>query len=144
MSLRGISVQNQDESARELLRKSIERDITPLDVIAGILFHFEDNATFTTNYEKLHRAFYAVKNYPLLKEFKFLERGVYPYSELLESVFSRLAISGLLSCLNPDYRQYTLNNDQRERIRIGILKKFDPRQMEELKSIGQEILSNLG
>ena len=124
-------------------RKKIQEDITPLDVVASILYFFGDDAKFTTNYEKLHQAFFRMKENLLLKEFQFREGGPYPYSELLENVFSRLAISGLLGCQNPDYRQFTINKGQRGRIEAGSLKKFSGEQIRELKSISREIQENL-
>jgi len=126
----------------ESLKKKFQEDITPLDVTAAILYFFGD-IEFTTSYEKLNRAFYKERENPLLREFRFLEGGPYPYSELLDSVFSRLSISGLLGCRNPDYRKFFVQKNQRDRIENGILKKFSPDQVEELKSLSNCILKSL-
>lgn len=126
----------------ESLKKRFQEDITPLDVTAAIIYFFGENE-FTTSYEKLNRAFQKEKKSEFLREFRFLEGGSYPYSELLDSVFSRLSISGLLGCQNPDYRKFFLRQDQLERIEKGSLKKFSPKQIKELKSLSSSILKSL-
>lgn len=107
----------------ELLKTELQKNITPLDIVGAILFFFEKDE-FSTDYEKLHEAFYKVKDSPLLDEFSFRKGGPYPYSELLENIFSRLTISGLLGCKNPDYRKFTISQKQRKRIKNGILNNF--------------------
>ena len=125
------------------LKEEFEREITPLDVLAGVLYFFGDNVEFTTNYEKIHRAFNELRDTPLLKEFIFLGGGPYPYSELLENVFSRLSISGLIRCENPDYRRFRITEEQRRRIEESVLKKFSNSQREQLREISRHILERL-
>ncbi|TET80018.1 MAG: hypothetical protein E3J41_00370 [Candidatus Cloacimonadota bacterium] len=125
------------------LRERFRKDVTPLDIAAGILFFF-GKIEFTTSYERLNSAFYKEKDNPLLGEFRFREGGSYPYSALLENVFSRLSKSGLISCLNPDYRLFEIGEKQLERIEKGVLKKFSKEKIRDLKSLSQRIKKNLG
>lgn len=129
--------------SKESLKQKLQEDIAPLDVVAGVIYFFGKDASFTTNYKKLHEAFYAERNNSLIKEFRFKESVPYPYSELLESVFSRIAISGLLGCKNPDYSKYTVTSVQLNKIRSSILPKFSETQQQELKSLSQRIQANL-
>lgn len=122
----------------EVLKKELQKNITPLDVVGGILFFLEEDE-FSTDYEKLHKAFYKVKDNNLLNEFSFRKGGPFPYSELLENIFSRLTISGLLGCSNPDYRKFTISGKQRKRIEEGILNKFSKSQKKDLASISKRI-----
>jgi len=130
------------EASLESLKKKFESEVTPMDVIAGILYFFGETE-FSTNYERLNNAFYKEKENQFLKEFRFREGGPYPYSELLDNVFSRLSVSGLLGCQNPDYRQFTMNENQIKRIEKGPLKKFSSGQIIELKSLSRRIKENL-
>jgi hypothetical protein len=125
------------------IERKLQEDITPFDVVAGVIYFFGEDKPFPTNYEKLHRTFYAEKNNPFLKEFRFREGGPYPYSELLESVFSRLAISGLLGCQNPDYRQFITNKRQLNEIRRSSLRKFSKEGQQELKFLSLQIQRKL-
>jgi hypothetical protein len=129
--------------SRELLKQKLQEDITPLDVVASVIYFFGENASFPTNYKKLHQAFFVEKKSKFFKEFNFKESGPYPYSELLESVFSRIAISGLLGCKNPDFRKYIMTSDQLRKIKAGSLKKFSETDQEELKVLSQRIQANL-
>lgn len=128
--------------ALEVLKKEMQEDITPLDVVAGILYFFVEEE-FPTDYEKLHRAFYKVKDNELLKEFSFRKGGPFPYSELLENVFSRLTISGLLGCRNPDYDRFTIEKKQRERIARGSITKFSSEKKKKLASLSKRIQKDL-
>lgn len=125
------------------IKRKLQEDITPFDVVAGVIYFLGKDEPFPTNYEKLHSAFYAERNNPFLKEFKFREGGPYPYSELLESVFSRLAISGLLGCENPDYRQFVTNEHQLKEIKLSSLRKFSKKQQEELRTLSLRIQEKL-
>jgi hypothetical protein len=124
------------------LKKRLQEDITPLDVAAAILYYFGE-VEFTTDYEKLNRAFYKERENEFLKEFRFLEGRSYPYSELLDSIISRLSISGLLGCQNPDYRKFFIRKEQIERIAAGSLRKFSEKQKQEIKSLSNKILQQL-
>jgi hypothetical protein len=126
----------------ELLKNEMKNDITPLDVISSVLYYLKEDE-FSTNYEKIHRAFFKVKDSELLKEFAFRTSGPYPYSELLENVFSRLTISGLLGCRNPDFERFTIEEKQRKRIEKGALRKFSEEQKKELASISKIIRKDL-
>lgn len=130
------------ELALESLKERFQKDVTPLDVVTGIVYFFKKDE-FSTDYGKLHKAFYKVRGNGFLKEFTFRKGGPYPYSELLENVFARMAISGLLGCQNPDYRQFTITREQRKRIREGLLKKFSRSQKKELKSLSLKIQKKL-
>jgi hypothetical protein len=131
------------EVTREAFKKRLQEDITPLDVVAGILYYFGEGATFPTDYQKLHESFYAERANSLVQEFKFKESGPYPYSELLESVFARIAISGLLGCKNPDYSKYTVSSAQLKKIETSALKKFSQDKKEELRELSQRIRTRL-
>lgn len=124
------------------LKEKFQKDITPLDIVAGIVYFF-GRTVFSTGYEKLNRAFYGEKDNPLLKEFKFKEMGPYPYSELLESVFSRLSNAGLLTRNNPDLEQYEIKQKHIERIEAGSLTKFSNPQLIELEALSVRIHRNL-
>jgi len=126
----------------ESLKKRLQEDITPLDIAAAILYYFGE-VEFTTDYEKLNRAFYKERKNKFLKEFRFLEGGSYPYSELLDSIISRLSISGLLGCQNPDYRKFFIRKEQIERIEAGALRKFSEEQKREIESLSNRILRQL-
>lgn len=123
------------------LKERFHKDITPLDVVAGIVYYF-GTTEFSTGYEKVNRAFYQERNDPLLQEFKF-KVGPYPYSELLESVFSRMTNAGLLSRSNPDLRQYEVKQKHVDRIEAGILTKFSEEQQRELRDLSRRIRRNL-
>ena len=131
------------EVSRENMKQRLQEEITPLDVVAGVIYFFGKDASFPTDYKSLHKAFFSEKDNALFKEFKFKETGPYPYSELLESVFSRIAISGLLGCKNPDYRSYTVTSGQIRKIKSSSLGKFSKPQLLQLKCISQRIKSNL-
>ncbi len=131
------------EITREQLKQKFQDEITPLDVVAGVIYFFGKDTTFSANYKQLHKAFFAERNNYLFKEFKFRENGPYPYSELLETVFSRIAIAGLLGCKNPDYQSYIVSDKQLKRIASGSLCKFSEKQQIELKQASQRIKSNL-
>jgi hypothetical protein len=131
------------EVTKQELKKRLQDEITPFDVVAGVIYFFGKDSSFSTNYKKLHKAFYTEKNSELFNEFKFRESRPYPYSELLESVFSRIAISGLLGCKNPDYRSYTVTDVQIKRIESTSLKKFSAVQIEELKQASCRIKKSL-
>jgi hypothetical protein len=131
------------EVTKEQLKQKFQEEITPLDIVSGVIYFFGKNASFPTNYKKLHSAFFAEKNNELFREFKFRENGPYPYSELLESVFSRIAIAGLLGCRNPDYRSYIVTSTQLKRIEKTSLKKFSETQCRELKAASQRIKMKL-
>ena len=123
------------------LKERFRKDITPLDVVAGIVYYF-GTIEFSTSYEDLNRAFSQEKNDPFLKEFKF-KVGAYPYSELLESVFSRMTNAGLLSRSNPDLRQYEIKQKHISRIEAGVLTKFSDTQKRGLRELSTRILRNL-
>lgn len=126
----------------ESLKERFQKDVTPLDVVASILYFFEKDE-FSTDYGMLHKAFYKVRDNGILKEFTFRKGGPYPYSELLENVFARMTLSGLLGCQNPDYRQFTIDKKQRKRIKEGLLKKFSKSQKKDLESLSLKIQKSL-
>jgi hypothetical protein len=129
--------------SKEDFKRKLQEDQTPFDVVASIIYFFGKDASFSTDYKKLHSAFYAERKNDFIKEFRFKEAGPYPYSELLESVLSRIAISGLLSCQNPDYRKYEVTTRQLDRIKSSSLKKFSAEQLEELEALSKRIKENL-
>ena len=117
-------------------------DPTPLDVIAGILSYF-DKEEFTTDFDKIHSQFFAFRDEELFKEFSFKDNGIYPYSELLEDIFSRLSVSGLLTCQNPIYQRFEIKEKQKEIIRKTSLRKFSDPQKQELERISKIIQRSL-
>lgn len=117
-------------------------DPTPLDVIAGILSYF-DEEEFTTDFEKIHSQFFEFREVELFKEFSFRDNGIYPYSELLEDIFSRLSVSGLLTCQNPIYQRFEIKERQKEIIRRTSLRKFNEPQKRELERISKIIQKSL-
>ncbi len=135
-----------DETLKKIanFKRKIDADITPLDVLEGILFYFnEKKSKFTTNNEKIHKAFYDFRDDDLFKEFSFLDGGLYPYSELLDNLFSRLSISGRLNCQNPVYQIFEIDKKQKNLIKKTSLKKFKIEQKERLKKISEVIQNKL-
>jgi len=141
----GLEVKLSAEQAKriETLKENMNKTIFPLDVIAGILYYFGKDVEFSTNHERIQRAFYKHKEDPILGAFKFKKGGPYPYSELLENTFTRITISGLLSCYNPDYKIFKINEGQIDRINNNSLNKFKPELRERLKKISEEIHNDL-
>lgn len=125
------------------LRSRIQTIKTPLDVVASILYFFRESDEIPTNFEKIHRAFNAVKHEIYFNEFTFNSKGLYPYSPLLENIFSRLAISGLISCFNPVYEKYRIDEAQKRKIQRISLSKFDPEEQKSLEKISGVVESHL-
>lgn len=65
------------------------------------------------NISNIHRAFYDFKSKQeyaaYLKEFRFNEMGLTPFSDFLDYILNALELSGILVTSNPSYGQYTLN-----------------------------------
>ena len=63
-----------------------------------------------TDLKTLHSAFYEIKkaHSAFFPHLHFKRGGRFPYSEALDQTFLGLAISGLLSCKNPEYEFYVL------------------------------------
>lgn len=125
------------------LRSRIQTTKTPLDIVASILYFFRESDAIPTNFEKIHRAFNAVKHEIYFNEFTFTNKGLYPYSPLLENIFSRLAISGLISCFNPIYEKYRIDEVQKSKIQRISLSKFDPEEQRTLERISGVVESHL-
>lgn len=120
------------------LKRKIENRITPMDLISSIMVNFENKDAITTDYKRLHSAFFKISSDDLMDEFRFFHSGLYPYSPLLEDVLQRMAVSGLISCMNPIYEKYQISSDQSEKLRKS-LSKFDAPQKSRLKELSATV-----
>lgn len=99
---------------------------------------------FPTDLKTLHIAFYHIaKAHPeFFPNLHFKIGGRFPYSEALDQTFPGLAISGLLSCLNPKYEFYIIPKEKRTIIQDKILPLFSPEEQMEIKEIGKELIGH--
>ena len=127
-------------SISELVKNFMSLD----DKVAAIFFA-TGKSEITTNQQKLHSAFFELtKRYPsFFNEVHFKKGGRFPYSESLEQTFPGLAISGLLSCQNPEYNYYTMNKAQKKSIKNNIFSQFKKEEQEEIMNIATELISLL-
>ena len=98
-----------------------------------------------TDLKTLHTAFYhiAKAHSAFFPHLHFKIGGRFPYSEALDQTFPGLAIAGLLSCENPQYKFYVLDEKKRKIIRERILPLFSSEEQSEIEEIGQELLGHL-
>lgn len=68
---------------------------------------------------KVHRAFYEVaERHPcLLAGLAFSQHSSNPHSKVLERILFRLAGAGLISNLNPTFKEMTMRDDAKQEIR---------------------------
>lgn len=122
------------------LKKKLQKNTTPQDIVAAIFYYFKgDKILFTTDYEKIHNAFYKFKEDSLFDEFSYRNMGLYYWSENLENSLSGLSISRLLTRHNPIYQIYEINSKQKEQIKNTILIKFKDDQKKRIQEISSEI-----
>jgi len=89
--------------------------LTPDDVLVGIFyflgdFEHNENRRVTTDREKIHKAFFNLKQkYPtLMNNFTFRDRGEFQESSELDQALSNLDASGLISRFNLTPRFYVI------------------------------------
>lgn len=93
----------------------------------------------------LHKFFFNLTNHPnlpkeisdVLSDVSFGAGEIYPFSRRLESSLIRLQIAGLISAMNPDYRQYNIDNNQKEKIK-DIFEQFDENEKKNIGYIAEE------
>jgi len=129
-------------SSLELLKRKIQETTTPLDVVSSILLNFENRSTITTDYNKLHTAFFEIAGDELFSSFRFFKTGLYPFSPLLEDVLQRMAVSGMISCMNPIYENYKITEIQETKLRKRY-EKFSGPQREQLAELGHRVETKL-
>lgn len=86
--------------------------ITADDIITGIFYRIHQQSTdlITADRERLHKAFYKIKedSPEIMLEFTFREREVFPESTQLDQALSNLDAAGLISRQNctPKYYKF--------------------------------------
>jgi len=127
-------------TALDELKLRIEHNISPDDVIMGILSGLDED-TISKDPGIFHQAIYELKKKDayneLLQEFEFDISGLAPFSDLLDRVLFRLETSNILGTLNPRYAMYEL---QKEQLKQGF-NKFSDEQKELLLKMSQEFAS---
>jgi hypothetical protein len=91
--------------------------------------------------EKLHSAFYNLKQKydDFFSDLHFISKGSSPVSEDLQQAFPALCFKGAyMSCPNPEYIIYTLNLQQKNRIKKYILPTFNEDE-KEITEIAEEL-----
>ena len=98
-----------------------------------------------TDLKTLHSAFYEIKkaHSAFFPHLHFKRGGRFPYSEALDQTFLGLAISGLLSCENPEYEFYVIDEKKRTLIRDRIFSLFSSEEQTEIEEIGLELKGHL-
>jgi len=117
------------------------RAINSDNVITGILFFLDDE--FTSDSEKLHRGFEALKGEEeyedLLYPFAFLRAFPFSYSPLLERVLQRLQETKLLSMRSPDFAMYEMSQQARIAVERDLLPKFGEDQLAKLQRMSLQL-----
>jgi len=111
------------------------------DKIAAILYTTGLDR-IPTDLRILHTAFYEISkdHNEFFNDLHFKIGGRFPYSESLDQVFPALAISGLISCENPEYDVYTINLQQKKLIEKNILPLFSSEtETDDIKKIAEEL-----
>jgi hypothetical protein len=82
--------------------------------------------------------------YPeLFEDFTFHTTGTFPYSDLLERIIERYKISRILKTENPDFEYVSFKAGINQQIDAKIKKRFEPKELEILKAIGNDLRSKL-
>jgi len=131
------SAQMDENRKKELLQRLI-RTKTPDDKVAA-MFSFLEKNEIPLDSEKIHRAFYKLKEkYPgILEEFVFSRNDIYPFSSLLERILFRLQNSGVISTVNPDFKRCMISDESKNHIREHILPIFQDEEKHKLEEIGK-------
>ena len=129
-----------ESAARAGLKERLKKFVSLDDKVAVLLYATGMNK-IPTNLRIIHPAFSLVaqRYNRFFEELHFKIGGRFPYSEALDHVFPGLAISGLISCENPEYQFYLLPEDKRKKIEQNILPLFSPEDKILIKTIGQEL-----
>lgn len=114
------------------------------DRISAILF-LCSKSEFKGNQRTLQEAVFQLKRKykDFFDEFVF-SVDLYPYSQLLERVFSRLELSRIISFDNPDYRYFVLTSNGKEYIQRNVMHVFSPEDQKILKEIAKDFEQIVG
>ena len=120
-------------------------DYKSLDDKIAAIFYSMELTKIPINMEKLHVAFFDFsKAYPdFLSDIHFKIGGRFPYSESLDQTFPGLALSGYISCKNPEFRFYEIDQEQRKLIDQNIMSLFSDDEKKTIRLIADKLKSIL-
>ncbi|NIO36226.1 hypothetical protein GTO27_00820 [Candidatus Bathyarchaeota archaeon] len=113
------------------------------DIICGLLFLCSKHE-FKGNQRYLQETIFELKRKHggVFDDFVFSE-DLYPYSQLLERVFSRLELSRIISFDNPDYKYFVLTPNGRNYIEKKIMPLLSDK-LEILRNIAEDFEKAVG
>jgi len=114
------------------------------DIVCAILL-LSSKDQFVGNQRYLQEAFWKLKDkYEDIFKGLIFSVDLYPYSQLLERVFSRLELSRIISFDNPDYKSFILTPNGRDYIEKKVLPIFSNEECKVLENIGKDFAQIVG
>ncbi|MFW9844956.1 MAG: hypothetical protein ACFFEV_10300 [Candidatus Thorarchaeota archaeon] len=113
----------------EKLQRDLKQSVLLDDKFTWFIISLKGDS-FPTNPNILHSAFYKLR-----KEWKEISELTYKrihpsfYSEDLDSLLFRMELAGLISCGNPNYQEFGIHAERKEKLR----KRLETRLPEETK-----------
>jgi hypothetical protein len=140
-----LQVRKRDGSRRSDLIQAIGSNRTITDVIAGMLSYMGEDK-FPANANLIHSAIFHIQedHSELLEGLTFSRGDLYPFSRQLERVLFQLQNSGIISTLNPGFKQCEIPSGTKEYLVKEILPLFTADEQEELQLMANEFEKKIG